>query len=420
MSSLSVSSSLRSRSSMETANSASGVQPRRDQKVVAVRGIFCGRRDVGSNRECGNHHGPPWRRGVGAVPPRTDRLLLPDARVGVRGRRRHAEHHARAWRALPRFDDQAGLRPWLYRIATNVCIDMLNGRSRRALPMDVARVGTSEGRLIDRRPGSAWIEPAPDSLVLPAAGDPAERVVARESVRLAFIAALQRLAPRQRAVLILRDVLHWRAAEVATLLESSTDSVNSSLRRARAALEPIDRDSTPNEPSDDHRALLDAYVDAFERQDVNALVALLREDAIVEMPPFELWLRGATDIRDWLVAHDALRDHLLVPVRANGAPAVAVTYRPRPEVRRPPSRSTSLMSSTAASAPSGPSSTPDCSRCSVCRWSTSRERSRSVREPSSSMTGTSPTRSLVGVPRRRNGRCPRTLPSGRADHFVST
>ena len=230
----------------------------------------------------------------------------------------------RAWRALPRFDDQAGLRPWLYRIATNVCIDMLNGRSRRALPMDVARVGTSEGRLIDRQPGSAWIEPAPDSLVLPSAGDPAERVVARESVRLAFIAALQRLAPRQRAVLILRDVLHWRAAEVATLLESSTDSVNSSLRRARAALEPIDRDSTPSEPSDDHRALLDAYVDAFERQDVNALVALLREDAIVEMPPFELWLRGATDIRDWLIAHDALRDHLLVPVRANGAPAAAV------------------------------------------------------------------------------------------------
>jgi RNA polymerase sigma-70 factor, ECF subfamily len=230
----------------------------------------------------------------------------------------------RAWRALPRFDDQAALRPWLYRIATNVCIDMLNGRSRRALPMDVARVGTSEGRLIDRRPRSAWIEPSPDSLVLPAVGDPAERAVARESVRLAFIAALQRLAPRQRAVLILRDVLHWRAAEVAALLETTTDSVNSSLRRARAALEPIDRDSTPSEPADDHRALLAAYVDAFERQDINALVALLREDAIVEMPPFELWLRGAADIRGWLIAQDALRDHVLVPLRANGAPAAAV------------------------------------------------------------------------------------------------
>jgi RNA polymerase sigma-70 factor (ECF subfamily) len=230
----------------------------------------------------------------------------------------------RAWRALPRFDDHAGLRPWLYRIATNVCIDMLNGRSRRALPMDVARVGTSKGELIDRRPGSAWIEPAPDSLVLPEFDDPAERAVARESVRLAFIAALQRLAPRQRAVLILRDVLHWRAAEVATLLETTTDSVNSSLRRARAALEPIDRDSTPSEPSDDHRTLLAAYVDAFDRQDIDALVALLREDAIVEMPPFELWLRGVADIRDWLIAHDALRDHRLIPVRANGAPAAAV------------------------------------------------------------------------------------------------
>ena len=230
----------------------------------------------------------------------------------------------RAWRALPRFDDRAGLRPWLYRIATNVCIDMLNGRSRRALPMDVARVGSREGRLIDRRPGSAWVEPAPDSLVLPAIRDPAERAVAQESVRLAFIAALQRLAPRQRAVLIFRDVLHWQATEVASLLQTSTDSVNSSLRRARATIEPIDRDSTPSVPSDDHQALLDAYVDAFQREDVNALVALLRDDATVEMPPFELWLRGAADIRDWLLAHDAMRDHQLIPVRASGAPAAAV------------------------------------------------------------------------------------------------
>ncbi len=236
----------------------------------------------------------------------------------------------RAWRALPRFDDQAGLRPWLYRIATNVCIDALNGRKRRALPMDVARVGTSEGRLVERRPASTWIEPMPDALVLPPTGDPAERAVAQESVRLAFIAALQRLAPRQRAVLILRDVLHWHAAEVATLLETSTDSVNSTLRRARTALEPVDRDTTPSEPADDHRALLAAYVDAFERDDIDALVVLLRDDAIVEMPPFELWLRGATDIRTWLIAHDALRDHALVPLRANGAPAAAVYVPPAP------------------------------------------------------------------------------------------
>ena len=143
----------------------------------------------------------------------------------------------RAWRALATFEDRAGLRPWLYRIATNVCLDMLKGRSRRALPMDVAPVGTSEGRLGDRRPEATWISPAPDSLILPPDGDPAEHAVSHESVRLAFIAALQHLAPRQRAVLILRDVLRWRAAEVAVLLDTSADAVNSALRRARAALD---------------------------------------------------------------------------------------------------------------------------------------------------------------------------------------
>jgi RNA polymerase sigma-70 factor (ECF subfamily) len=233
----------------------------------------------------------------------------------------------RAWRALATFDDRTGLRPWLYRIATNVCIDMLKGRSRRALPMDLAPVATSEARLGDRRPEATWIQPAPDSLILPPDGDPAEHAVSRESVRLAFIAALQHLGPRQRAVLILRDVLRWRAAEVAVLLETSTDAVNSGLRRARAALAAVDRDWAPSQPSADDRALLAAYIDAFERHDVEALVALLRDDAIVEMPPFDLWLRGRDDIRQWLIAVDALRDHLLTPVGANGSPAVAV-YRP--------------------------------------------------------------------------------------------
>ncbi len=234
----------------------------------------------------------------------------------------------RAWKALATFEDRAGLRPWLYRIATNVCLDMLKSRSRRALPMDVAPVGTSEGRLIDRRPEETWIGPAPDSLTLNFDGDPAEQAVSRESVRLAFIAALQHLAPRQRAVLILRDVLRWRAAEVATLLDTSTDAVNSALRRARSALEGTDRDTAPSEPAADDRALLAAYIDAFERHDVEALVGLLREDAIVEMPPFDLWLRGRDDIRKWLIAVDAMADHTLVPVNANGSPAVAV-YRPQ-------------------------------------------------------------------------------------------
>jgi RNA polymerase sigma-70 factor (ECF subfamily) len=234
----------------------------------------------------------------------------------------------RAWRALPTFEDRTGLRPWLYRIATNVCIDMLKGRSRRALPMDVAPVAAGELRRGDPRPEATWIQPAPDSLVLPADGDPAERAVSHESVRLAFIAALQHLAPRQRAVLILRDVLRWRAAEVAVLLETSADAVNSALRRARAALGAIDRDSAPSRPSAGDRDLLAAYIDAFERNDVDALVGLLRDDAILEMPPFELWMRGPDDIRRWLLAVDAFGQELLTPVNANGSPAVAV-YRPQ-------------------------------------------------------------------------------------------
>jgi RNA polymerase sigma-70 factor, ECF subfamily len=202
----------------------------------------------------------------------------------------------RAWRALATFEDRTGLRPWLYRIATNVCIDMLKGRSRRALPTDVAPVATGELRRGGPRPEATWIQPAPDSLILPPDGDPAERAVSRESVRLAFIAALQHLAPRQRAVLILRDVLRWRAAEVAVLLETSTDAVNSALRRARAALAAIDRDSAPSQPSPGDRELLAAYIDAFERNDVDALVGLLRDDAILEMPPFELCFWFTNDV----------------------------------------------------------------------------------------------------------------------------
>jgi RNA polymerase sigma-70 factor, ECF subfamily len=234
----------------------------------------------------------------------------------------------RAWRALARFEDRGGLRPWLYRIATNVCFDLMKGRGRRALPIEIGPAGTPESRLVDALPEVTWIQPAPDGLVLPPEGDPAEHVVSRESVRLAFIAALQHLAPRQRAVLILRDVLRLQAAEVAVLLETSADAVNSALRRARSAVGPINRDDIPTEPSAADKELLAAYIDAFERQDVDALVSLLREDAIVEMPPFNLWLRGRDDIHQWLTAVEALRDHVVVPIRANGAPAFA-HYRRR-------------------------------------------------------------------------------------------
>lgn len=231
----------------------------------------------------------------------------------------------RAWRALDRFEEREGLRPWLYRIATNVCIDMTKGRARRALPMDVAPVQSGDLVRGGIRPEAVWIGPAPDHMVLPE-GDPAERAVARESVRIAFIAALQHLAPRQRAVLILRDVLRWPASEVAVLLETSTAAVNSTLRRARAAVGDADRDLTPREPSAEDREVLAAYVDAFERHDVDGLVALLRDDAILEMPPFELWMRGPTDIRRWMIMAEAFGQERFVPVNANGSPAVAV-YR---------------------------------------------------------------------------------------------
>jgi RNA polymerase sigma-70 factor (ECF subfamily) len=171
-------------------------------------------------------------------------------------------------------------------------------------------------------------------MILPPDADPAESVVSRESVRLAFIAALQHLAPRQRAVLVLRDVLRWRAAEVAELLETSVDAVNSTLRRARAALAAVDRDSAPSEPFAADRELLAAYIDAFERSDVDALAGLLRDDAILEMPPFELWMRGPDDIRRWLLAVDAFGQEHLTPVGANGSPAVAV-YRPQAPGHRP-------------------------------------------------------------------------------------
>jgi RNA polymerase sigma-70 factor (ECF subfamily) len=191
--------------------------------------------------------------------------------------------------------------------------------------MDVAPAQSGELVRGDVRPEAFWIGPAPDRMVLPE-GDPAERAVARESVRIAFIAALQHLAPRQRAVLILRDVLRWRATEVAVLLETSTTAVHSVLRRARAAVGDADRDRTPREPSAEDREVLAAYVDAFERDDIDGLVALLRHDAILEMPPFELWMRGPSDIRRWMVKAEAFGKERFTPVGANGSPAVAV-YR---------------------------------------------------------------------------------------------
>jgi RNA polymerase sigma-70 factor, ECF subfamily len=236
----------------------------------------------------------------------------------------------RAWRGLSNFEGRSALRSWLYRIATNVCLDQLSGRQRRALPMDLS--GSPwlpvESSLAARRPGTAWIEPVLDRQVLAEHDDPAERAVAKESVRLAFVAALQHLPPRQRAVLILREVLRWRADEVAQLLDTTVASVNSALQRARATLAAADGAPAPRPLDADDRDLLARYVDAFERYDIDAFVRLLHEDATQHMPPFEMWLRGASDIGAWMLGPGAgCRDSVLIPVSANGTPAFA-QYKP--------------------------------------------------------------------------------------------
>jgi RNA polymerase sigma-70 factor (ECF subfamily) len=245
------------------------------------------------------------------------------------------ETFIRAWRGLARLQDRSGLRPWLYKIATNVCLDMLKGRSRRALPTSLGppasqRQWDAPHRLAlgPSRPEATWVQPVPDSLVASPDSDPADAVLERESVRLAFIAAMQDLQPRQRAVLILRDVLRWKAEEVARLLGTSPDAVNSTLRRARTAMEKADLDTAPAQARELDLELLARYVEAFERYDVEALVALLHEDATLTMPPFELWLRGTAEIGRFLASmqDEGGRDRV-VPLAANRCPAVAV-YRP--------------------------------------------------------------------------------------------
>jgi RNA polymerase sigma-70 factor (ECF subfamily) len=235
----------------------------------------------------------------------------------------------RAWRGLSRFEDRMGLRPWLYRIATNVCFDMLKGRSRRALPAEVAPVATGQFVMGSPRPEATWIAPISDEFVASPDPDPGEVAIGRESIRLAFIAALQHLAPRQRAVLILRDVLRWQASEVAEFLETTETGVNSMLRRARSAIAGADLDAIPASSPEIEQEILAGYVDAFQRYDVDALVDLLHEDVLIAMPPFELWLRGVGDARTFLASMDDGGHDRVIPVAANGQPAVAV-WRPDP------------------------------------------------------------------------------------------
>jgi RNA polymerase sigma-70 factor (ECF subfamily) len=235
----------------------------------------------------------------------------------------------RAWRGLERFEGRASLRSWLYRIATNVCLDALNGRERRARPMDLGPAQEPLESNLHTLPETTWIQPIPDALVV-REGDPAEVAVARETIRLAFVAALQHLPPRQRAVLILCEVLRWQATEVAELLESSVASVNSALQRARATLAKSDLDETALElrPKED-RELLERYVAAFEAYDMDALVSLIEEDATQSMPPFDMWLSGRADILSWWYGPGigCRGSRLVATVGANSSPAYG-QYKP--------------------------------------------------------------------------------------------
>jgi len=229
----------------------------------------------------------------------------------------------RAWRGLDRFAGRASLRTWLYRIATNVCLDALAERSRRTRPVEDVPQGTVDDPLVERE-RTHWLEPIPDTLALPAEGNPAELAVLRESITLAFVAALQHLPPRQRAALLLTEVIGWSAGEVAEALDTTVPAVNSALQRARATLTSRQVRPEPAALSDAQSRLLSRYVEAFERYDVDALAALLCDDATLSMPPYTFWLRGREAIRSWLLGRGAgCRGSRLVRTAASGSPAFA-------------------------------------------------------------------------------------------------
>jgi len=233
------------------------------------------------------------------------------------------ETMVRAWRAADGFEGRSSVRSWLYRIATNVCLDAIRGRQRRARPMELGPSRPPvESSLESVLPEGSWVSPIADARVLPLEADPAELAAARESIRLAFVAALQHLPARQRAALILCEVLRWQATEVADLLDTTVAAVNSALQRARATLASIDSGDRPATVDDEQADLLARYVDAFERYDIESLVTLLREDAIQSMPPYAMWLRGSADIGRFMLGPGAgCRGSRLLPTAANGCAA---------------------------------------------------------------------------------------------------
>ena len=240
------------------------------------------------------------------------------------------ETFLRAFKAYASFEGRSSMKTWLTRIATNVCLDQLRGRDRRILPMDLGPAGAPVLENAKILPEVTWIEPIPDRLVA-TDPDPSDSAIAKESVRLAFVTALQRLPPKQRAVLVLCEVMSWKAAEVGELLELSVASVNSALQRARATLKDASTSATERAAVMDEkkRALLARYVEAFERYDVNLLTKIIRDDASQSMPPYDLWLSGRPDIFAWWFGPGigCQGSKLLPAPNANGLPAYG-QYKP--------------------------------------------------------------------------------------------
>ncbi|MGH3423389.1 MAG: sigma-70 family RNA polymerase sigma factor [Nocardioidaceae bacterium] len=247
------------------------------------------------------------------------------------------ETMVRAWRSIDRFQGRSSLRSWLYRIANNVCVDMVRSPQRRARPMEMGpSTATADVVLGESRHEHAFVQPVADERVISVDGDPADVATARESVRLAFVAALQHLPARQRSVLILCEVLRWRAAEVAELLDTSVASVNSALQRARATMSSLQGEALDTTVDPEHRALLDRYVDAFERYDIPALVRLLREDVVLSMPPYDVWLQGPQELADWFLGQGIVCEGgRLLPIEVNGTAGFGNYHFVRPGLWEP-------------------------------------------------------------------------------------
>jgi RNA polymerase sigma-70 factor (ECF subfamily) len=247
------------------------------------------------------------------------------------------ETMVRAWKAYGGFEGRSSLRSWLYRIANNVCVDMHRSPQRRARPMEMGpSTPTAEVVLGDQRPENVFIQPVADERVIDVDGDPADVAAARESIRLAFVAALQHLPPRQRSVLILCEVLRWHASEVAELLDTTVASVNSALQRARASMAAAQGEPLDPAVDADQQALLARYVDAFERYDIPALVDLLRDDVVMSMPPWDLWLEGPQDLADWFLGEGIVcQGGRLLPVNVNGTAGFGNYHLVRPGLWEP-------------------------------------------------------------------------------------